>query len=117
MPRAKVRCGSIVSPAEKVTYCQPSYAHSTPIIPVTRPLNSAIDVDAGHHATGAWPPGLAAISVTASSTITPALIVVATPWTSALRLVPRTFSAVTTTIVATEAARDPAGDSGTKTLR
>src|SRR6185295_3900129 len=115
MPRANVRCGSIVSPAEKVTYCQPSYAHSTPIIPVTRPLNATIEMCSGHHATGARPPGLAAINVTASSTITPALIVVATPWTSALRLVPRTFSAVTSAIITTDVTRDPAGDSGTKT--
>ncbi len=30
MPRAKVRCGSAASPAEFVTFCQPSYAHRTP---------------------------------------------------------------------------------------
>src|ERR1051326_6450398 len=35
MPRPNVRCGSMVSPAENVTYCQPSYAQSTPIIAVT----------------------------------------------------------------------------------
>src|SRR5687767_10339561 len=34
IPRGNVRCGLIVSPAENVTNCQPSYAQSTPIIAV-----------------------------------------------------------------------------------
>ena len=32
IPRGKVRCGESVSPAEKVTYCHPSYAHRVAII-------------------------------------------------------------------------------------
>ena len=37
MARGNVRCGSFASPAENVTYCQPSYAHSTPIIAAPTP--------------------------------------------------------------------------------
>jgi hypothetical protein len=56
------------------------------------------------------------MNTTASATMTPALIVVATPCTSALRRVPRTFSTVTAAIISKAAALEAAGDSGTSTL-
>ena len=55
IPRGKVRCGSRVSPAEKVAYCHPSYAQRTPII--ARPSAEKSEspdgrtIDSG----GAWP--------------------------------------------------------------
>src|SRR5437764_12277009 len=39
--RGKLRCALIVSPALKVTYCHPSYAHRTPII--AKPTPDASD--------------------------------------------------------------------------
>src|SRR2546421_10724998 len=39
--RGRVCCGFVASPAENVTYCHPSYAHNTPIMP--RPIPDAID--------------------------------------------------------------------------
>ena len=116
MPRAKVRCGSSVSPAEKVTYCQPSYAHSAPIIPVTVPLIVASDTCAGHQLTARGEPGPATINTTARTTMTPALSAVATACTLALRRVPRMLIAVTSTIMPSDTTFDPNGDSGTNTL-
>ena len=46
--RGKFFSGSTVSPAAKVTYCQPSYAHSTPIIAVPTPERSAVVPISGH---------------------------------------------------------------------
>src|SRR5438132_467647 len=116
MPRPKMRWGSTVSPAENVTYCHPSYAHSTPIMPVTAPLSVDIDTRSGHQTFWCVPLELIAISASASSTITPALSAVATPCTSALRRVPRTFSTVTATIINTATPFAAAGDNGTNTL-
>src|SRR5437660_12597974 len=39
--RGKLRCALMVSPALKVTYCHPSYAHRTPII--AKPTPDASD--------------------------------------------------------------------------
>ena len=116
MPRPKMRRGSTVSPAENVTYCQPSYAHRTPIMPVIAPLSVASDTRSGHQMFWRVPPGLIAISAIASSTITPALSAVATPSTSALRRVPRTFSTVTAAIISTATPFAADGDNGTNTL-
>src|SRR2546425_10483590 len=40
--RGKLRCALMVSPALKVTYCHPSYAHKTPII--AKPTPDASDL-------------------------------------------------------------------------
>src|SRR5262245_24528920 len=45
--RGNVRCGLTASPAENVTYCQPSYAHSTPIMP-----SPMLDASEGVNASG-----------------------------------------------------------------
>src|SRR5919197_3913178 len=115
MPRPNVRCGSAVSPAENVTYCQPSYAQSTPIIPVIAPLTSAIEKCCGHQSSLCTERLLMATSSNASTMITPPFTTVATPCTSALWRVPRTLTAVTTAIIATEKALDAAAESGTNT--
>src|SRR6266480_3718922 len=117
MPRANVRCGSSVSPAENVTYCQPSYAQSTPIMPVIPALSVDREKWSGHHTVSCAPGPPFAINTTASSTITPAFSNVATPWTSALCRVPRILIAETITIMSNGTIRDVSGDNGTKTLK
>ena len=117
MPRANVFCGSTVSPAENVTYCQPSYAQSTPIIPVTAPLNVAKEKWSGHQIPVWAAPRAVKISTADSRTITPALMAVATPCTLALCRVPRILSSATTKIRTIATTLAAAGDSGTNTLR
>src|SRR5580765_5683949 len=116
MPRPNVRCGSTVSPAENVTYCQPSYAHSTPIIAVIALTNVLAVGNVTNPEPWCGRPGDAAISTIARITMTPTFNAVATPCTSALSRVPRMFSAVTAAIITTAAPADPAGESGMNTV-
>ena len=99
-----------------MTYCQPSYAHSTPIIPVIIPLTIPSETCAGHQSTARDVSGRATMNTTASTTMTPTLSDVVTPCTLALRRVPSTLMAVTSAIMPSDTAFDPAGDSETKTL-
>src|SRR6478736_435873 len=112
--RGNVRCGSIASPAEKVTYCQPSYAQSTPIMP--RPMPDAIDGVSAGGQNGAGccrcaPPN--AIRTTPITSSAPTLIAVLQFWTSALRRVLRTLIAATIASRAIAVAFCPNGPSAT----
>src|SRR2546427_4950812 len=112
-PRAKMRCGSIVSPAENVPYCHPSYAQSTPIIAVTAFMTVVGETRAGHHSPGWLAPPPDAVRIAAMSTMTPTFNAVVTACTLALCRVPRTLIAVTAAITTTELPADVAGDSAT----
>src|SRR5256885_17067086 len=103
--RAKIRCGSIASPAENVTYYHPSYAQRTPIIPRPMPERRAGVIDSGHIA-AAPPDGArrAAMSTTLIASSAPTLIAVLQFCTSALRRVLRTLMAATLASSATDAA-------------
>src|SRR4051795_3046412 len=112
--RGNVRCGFTASPAENVTYCQPSYAHSTPIMP--RPMPDASDGvnAAGQNGAAAEGTGRAATrSPTLMINSAATLIAVLQFWTSALRLVPATLMAATTPSRTTAASFWPTGPSGT----
>src|SRR6266516_1060791 len=96
MARGNVRCGSIASPAEKVTYCQPSYAHRTLIMPRPMPDRSDGVIDSGQNDTALA--GGAPCEMTSAVLLisrAPTLIAVLQFWTSSLRLVLRTLIAAT----------------------
>src|SRR5258706_7719845 len=94
--RGNVRCGSIASPAENVTYCQPSYAHNTPIIPSPMPDQSAGVKDAGQIAIeGDAAPRRETMSTALMTSSAPTLSAVLQFCTSALRRVLRTLIAHT----------------------
>src|SRR3954463_1064581 len=94
--RGNVRCASIASPAEKVTYCQPSYAQSTPIMPSPIPDSSVGVTVAGQiDAVDADTAGRATMSATLMISSAATLIAVLQFWTSALRRVLRTLIAAT----------------------
>src|SRR4051812_36978231 len=89
--RGNVRCGSIASPAEKVTYCQPSYAQSTPIMPRPMPENCDMVIVAGQNdgdetAAVGRHTIRTALMISSAATFTAVLQF----WTSALRRVLRT---------------------------
>src|SRR5437764_14233948 len=100
--RGNVRCGLIASPAENVTYCQPSYAHNTPIMPRPIPESSDGVTDAGQNGVASGgAPWLEATSTALMINSAPTLMPVLQFCTSALRLVPRTLIAATTASSAT----------------
>src|SRR5476649_2555931 len=102
--RGNVRCGSMASPAENVTYCQPSYAQSTPIMPRPMPDSSDAEKDDGQNdSPPAGAAGRITISVTLMMSSAPTLIAVLQFWTSALRRVLRTLIAATMASSATTA--------------
>src|SRR5580765_3275576 len=108
--RGNVRCGLIASPAEKVTYCQPSYAHSTPIMPRPIPESSEVVNDGGQN--GAVSAGATRGATTSTALITssaPTLIAVLQFCTSALPRVLRTLIAATMARSATAVSLWPAG--------
>src|ERR1043166_8428751 len=99
--RGNVRWGSRASPAENVTYCQPSYAQRVAII--AAPTPAASDVAArGENAPGAVAaacPRERRIALKASSP--PTLAPVIQFWTLALRRVPATLMAAGTAVTGT----------------
>src|SRR5262245_32095366 len=111
IPRGNVRCGSRASPAENVSHCQPSYAHSTPIIAPPALASRPPLTLSGQSRPGPASPNIN--STTPSSTSAPLLTSVATFCTSALVRVPTTFSAATTAISASENALFPSSESVT----
>src|SRR3954470_19123044 len=116
--RGNVRCGFTASPAENVTYCHPSYAHSTPIMPRPMPDSSDEVTAGGQNAAsveGADPRQAMSAALIISSA--PTLIVVLQFWTSALRRVLRTLMAATIARRTTAASFWRAGPSGTNCSR
>ena len=107
--RGNVRCASRASPAEKVTYCHPSYAHSTPIIASPTPESRPGVNDSGQTCT---PPENPVPRVNNAALITRMAIVFSPvlqfctlePWR-----VPRTFTAAITTITSTAITFDIVG--------
>src|SRR5262245_4727923 len=113
MARGKVRCGLDVSPAENVAYCQPSYAHSTPIIPNPIPDKSASEKCSGHiiPALEDQPRPFAsntALIINNAATLIPVLQFC----TSELRRVLNTLSAATTASISTAAIFASSGVNG-----
>ena len=111
--RGKVRCGSRVSPAEKVTYCQPSYAHNTPIIAVPNPVRSDGVTDDGQRVAAAsrcgCPNTISPIPITSSA---PTFSAVIQFCSVELSRVPRTLIAAVsaiTPIATTREATSPIG--------
>src|SRR5881227_2921281 len=88
MPNGKTRCGSFVSPAEKVTYCHPSYAHKTPIIARPTPAKSDPFHAAGQTLGVRAKPFPTARSIALMMRMPATLIAVATPCTFAPCRVP-----------------------------
>ena len=100
--RGKMRCGSRVSPAEKVTYCHPSYAQSTAIMAAPTPErseNAPGAPAAAGAATGAAEPRPTAISTTAIPASATSFTPVVQFWTCALCRTPRTLIAMITRII------------------
>src|SRR5215510_2159137 len=93
--RGNVRCGFIASPAENVTYCQPSYAHRTPIMPRPIPESSDVVTDSGQNGTDEGGAPCDATRTLLMTSSAPTLIPVLQFWTSALRRVLRTLIAAT----------------------
>src|SRR2546430_11532584 len=112
--RGKLRCALIVSPALKVTYCHPSYAHRTPII--AKPTPDASDLAPGFADEVVGTPVSPCPSENRTALITriaATLMIVVQSCRFALSLVPRTFTIVTTRIIATEASWAINGESAT----
>ena len=100
--RGNVRCGSFASPAENVTYCQPSYAHSTPIIATPKPAaREPLGASMGVVGSPA-PPLPRSVSTTLRRNSTPNLAPVVQFCTVALPRVPRMLISATTAITTTE---------------
>src|SRR5437868_7915832 len=112
MARGNTRCGSFVSPAENVTYCHPSYAHSTPIIAVPAPVNTLGPTLAGHSGPGLRQPCPIAMSARLNTNSAPTFADVAQFSTVALPRVPRTFTSVMTMITAIEMSFATSGVTG-----
>ena len=84
MPRGKTRCASRVSPAEKVTYCHPSYAQSVPSMARPMPERRLPLRSPGHSGCPSEKPRPVAVSATLMTRIAITLIAVDHPWTLAL---------------------------------
>src|SRR5690606_20288648 len=126
MPSGNAFCGLIVSPAENVTYCQPSYAHSTAITAI--PAAASMDVDATLLAASApaavTAPAAAAasgspyaMSAMLSSTIAPTLNAVIHVCTAVLLRAPQTLMHTTAKILAGAATVGIGPGSGTSCPR
>src|SRR5687768_10212739 len=105
MPIGNVRCGFSVSPAEYVANCQPSYAHSTPIIAMPIAGSSAVGVTSG--AAAAVAPlllGPATSSAVLITTIAPTFSAVVQVCTVALLRVPIVFTTAASAIIPSAAA-------------
>src|SRR5258708_21920407 len=100
--RGKLRFASTASPAENVTYCQPSYAQSTAIIASPSPAATEPGGPEGPCVSAELDqPFPKTSSTTLITTIAPALSAVLKSCTFALARVPRTLMALTTTTIAT----------------
>src|SRR2546425_565744 len=102
--RGKLRCALMVSPALKVTYCHPSYAHRTPII--AKPTPDASDLAPRFADDVVEIPASPCPSENRTALITSiaaTLMIVVQSCRFALSLVPRTLTIVTTRIIATAA--------------
>ena len=112
--RGKFRCALMASPALKVTYCHPSYAHKTPII--AKPTPEKIDFaptfagEPDETAANPWPSRHSTRLITR---IAVTLMAVVQSWRFALSLVPITFTTVTITIMAIAASLATMGETGT----
>src|ERR1700722_24620 len=114
--RGKVRCGLTVSPALNVTYCQPSYAHSTLIIARPMPDNpDFICVLREFNSKAGYLPYLQRIAPKATMTIT--LIAVVILVRLALWRVPRMFTTVIERINTTATALATPRESGMNSPR
>src|SRR5215216_1776382 len=116
--RGKLRCGFMISPALNVPYCQPSYAHKTLTIARPKPEASEPFIAAGQMlAPAPSNPCPHQSNAALIRTMAVTLMAVVQFCTSALVRVPRTLTAVTTTIIASETAFAASGDMGTTVLR
>src|SRR5437879_1148353 len=110
--RGKTRCGSRVSPAENVTYCQPSYAPSTPIIAAAAPVKTELVARGGQAAADPCAPPPHEISAPPISSRPHTLAAVVQFSSIALCRVPRTFTAAIAMIISTDRIRAAAGPTG-----
>src|SRR5438132_13550444 len=116
--RGKLRCALMVSPALKVTYCHPSYAHRTPII--AKPTPDASDFAPTFGDDAVEIPASPCRSENRTELITriaATLMIVVQSWRFELSLVPQTLTLVTTRTIAMAASLAINGESGTTSPR
>ena len=113
--RGMDRCGSFASPATKVTYCHPSYAHNTEMIerPTPEAVSGCTTCETGGRVLP-WPSAnMIALMLRIASTLKP----VATFCTAALSRVPRTLITAMSRISESANMRFAIGESGANCVR